>query len=60
MAVQLIEGDDKKRSQKCLQAIMEIAASYDCDIVPDIEIFGGKIFPRITVVPKPRDIKDPR
>ena len=57
MAIQLVEGDDKKRAQKCLQAIMQIAESYDCDIVPDITIFGSQLMPKIMVVPKVRHKK---
>ena len=34
--IKLIEGDDNVRAQKCLQAVQEILAQFDCMLIPRV------------------------
>lgn len=36
--VKLIEGDDRVRAQKCLQAIHEVLGQYDCVLIPRVTV----------------------
>lgn len=36
--IKLIEGDEKKRAQKCLKAIKEALNGFDCLIVPQADV----------------------
>jgi len=55
--VKLIEGNDQVRSQKCLGEIDAVLESYDCTMMPEFLVSGGKVSQRIKIIAKPRDGK---
>ena len=51
----LIEGDDKKRANKCLHKINNILIQYDCVVIPELNIKGdGSVQGRILIKAIPR------
>jgi len=52
----MIEGDDKKRAEKCLQKIKNVLDQYDCVIVPVVIIEGTRIQSAMDVKAKPRQV----
>lgn len=52
--VKMIEGDDQVREQKCLQDILRVLKSYDCEMMPRIVFEGVTISSMVQIKAKPR------
>ena len=58
--LKMVEGDDKQRATKCLQAIQEILQRYDCRMHPLIALGAeGVVQASVRVLPVPRQPTPP-
>jgi hypothetical protein len=54
--VKYIEGSDEARVQKCGAAIQQVLDRFDCVLVPQLQIAGGKMQHSIGLVAKSREV----